>query len=573
MRAGVYPTLLAVSAALASLAAQAQGRVPTAPQITEVTPPVAERGSTVEVTLRGSRLAGCKSLLCRYSPNPALIPPVERGLQAQVLDAAEGQVRARVTIPADAPLGLHEIRSWGAYGLTNSQYLFVTPYPVVAEKEPNNAISQAQDLTVPVTVSGVVGNDGDEDTYSFAAKAGERLTISVDGFKRFEPAQRPGNGLVYLDAFLQLRDARGHELACDDDSDGLDAQLSYQFPADGTYYATVRDAEHRGRGDFRYALTLGRQPVVIAVYPPVVQRGQRQVATVYGFNLFPSGETETKTFITPDSSAPVFEFRHASQTGISNPVLLLTSPYPVITEEEPNDRVQDGTPVVTPCVCAGKFDRPDDVDAFRFQGQAGQRLVFDVMAQRLGSPVDTYLTLQTRSGQVIARDDDGSGGPDSRLEATLPNSDEYVVFLRNNLKNGNGPRCSYALTIRALQPTFTIGLEQAGTKIDGQPGQVPVDNVTVPQGGSTKFQVVLKRVEGQKGDVAVRLSAVPEIPGLSVKVDPIKNGSNSTTVELTAAPNAPLGNYASVFLICKGMAGNQPYEPSRKLWLTVAPPN
>lgn len=572
MRASVLLLLLAASAALATLSAQAQGRVPTAPQVTEVSPPVAERGSTVEVTLRGSRLTGAKSLLCRYSPDPVLIPPLERGLQAQVLDAADGQVRARVTIPADAPTGLHEIRAMGAYGLTNPQYLLVTPYPVAAEKEPNNALSQAQALTVPATVSGVVDRDGDEDTYSFTARAGERLTLSVDGFKRFEPAQRPGNGLVYLDAFLQLRDAAGHELAANDDADGLDAQLTFQAPADGTYYASVRDAEHRGRGDFRYALTVSRQPAVTAVYPPVVQRGQRQVATVYGFNLFPSGEAETKTFINSDSSAPVFEFRHASQTGVSNPVRVMTTPYPVMTEEEPNDRVQDGTPVVTPCVCAGKFDRPDDVDAFRFQGQAGQRLVFEVMAQRLGSPVDTFLTLQTRSGQVIARDDDGSGGPDSRLEATLPNSDEYVVFLRNNLKNGDGPRCSYALTIRALQPTFTVELEQAGTKIDGQPGQVPVDNVTVPQGGSTKLQVVLKRAEGQKGDVAVRLSAVPEIPGLSVKVDPIKNGSSSTTVELAAAPTAPLGNYSSVFVICKGLAGNQPYEPSRKLWLTVAPP-
>jgi hypothetical protein len=241
-------------------------------------------------------------------------------------------------------------------------------------------------------------------------------------------------------------------------------------------------------------------------------------------------------------------------------------------EEEPNDRVQDGNPVTTPCTIAGKFDRPDDVDAYRFEGQAKQRLVFEVMAQRLGSPVDTFITLQTRSGQLIAKDDDGSGGPDSRMEATLPSTEEYVLFVRNNLKTGGGPRYFYTLTIRALQPTFGMSVEQTGVQVDGNQGPVAVDNITVPQGGATKFDLILSRAEGQNGNVAVRLSAVPEIPGLTVKADPVKNGKNSTTVEVSAAPNTPLGTYFDVFLICKGMAGSQPYEPSRRLWLTVSPP-
>lgn len=563
--------LLLPVGALGALGVRAQGHVPTAPQLTEILPPVAERGGTADLTLRGTGLGGGRQVLCRYSASPGLLAPTDRGLKAAVREGGDGQLLAHLTVPADAPPGLHELRVVSASGVTNPQYLFVAPYPIVDEKEPNNSLRQANPITVPTCVSGTVGSDGDEDCFSFTARKGDRITFSVDGFRRFSPPQRPNAGQLYLDSFLQLRDAAGRELACDDDSAALDAQLSYAFTADGTYYVTVRDTEHRGRGDFRYCLTVGRQPVVTAVYPPAAQRGERQVSTVYGFNLNAAGDTEVRSFVNLVGLGAQ-EFRYAASTGTSNVIPLLSTPFPVATEVEPNDRFQDGTPVITPVTCCGKFDRPGDVDAFRFEGQAGQHLVLEVMAQRLGSPVDTFLTLTTRSGAVIARDDDGSGGPDSRMEVTLPGTEEYVVFVRNNLKTGGGPQYFYALTIRPPEPGFSVIAEQPGTKEDGNPGPVSVDSIAVAQNGSARFNLVLRRREGQHGEVAVRLAAVPEIPGLTVHVDPVKNGKDSTPVELSAAPNTPLGTYFDVFLTCKGMAGAQPYEQSRRLWITVSPP-
>ena len=43
-------------------------------------------------------------------------------------------------------------------------------------------------------------------------------------------------------------------------------------------------------------------------------------------------------------------------------------------------------------------------------------------------------TLMTRSGKVIARDDDGGGMPDARLEVTLPDSGDTMVKPRSTTR-------------------------------------------------------------------------------------------------------------------------------------------
>src|SRR5687767_12410395 len=86
----------------AAISAMAQGTIPDAPQVTEINPPSAARGSTVDVSLGGQKLTGTRGLSCRFSAYPDLIPVAPRGLTADVLSAAEGQVKARIAIAPDA---------------------------------------------------------------------------------------------------------------------------------------------------------------------------------------------------------------------------------------------------------------------------------------------------------------------------------------------------------------------------------------------------------------------------------------------------------------------------------------
>ena len=59
---------------------------------------------------------------------------------------------------------------------------------------------------------------------------------------------------------------------------------------------------------------------------------------------------------------------------------------------------------------------PQDVDVFRFEGRAGQRVVAEVLAARLGSPVDSFLTVYDAQGRVLAANDDHGGSMLRRMQ-------------------------------------------------------------------------------------------------------------------------------------------------------------
>jgi hypothetical protein len=587
-----FASLLAVAGAVP---AGAVDTIPDAPTLTDIVPPSAARGESVEITLSGQRLAGTKELLCRFSAFPSLITPTDRGMKATVSAATDGQVKAKITVPADAPPGLHEIRCETAQGVTTPMYFFVSQYAQVPEKEPNNAIQQANPITTPTTIAGVIDGGEDQDTYSFAAKKGERLVFDVEGFKRYAPPQNNMEGVSYLDSFIILRDEQGKELAYDDDSTRADAFLAFQFPTDGKYFITIRDSLFRSRGDFHYRLTVGNRPTITAVVPPGGTAGKRSNVTVYGYNLDSSGATSLKRFVDMKETPGAQEFRVITAAGMSNAVPMMAETLTDVLEVEPNDRMQDATQVQVPAVCNGKFDTMTDVDGYRFQGQGGTRLVFAITASKLGSPVDTFLTLMDRQGRVIARDDDGGGMPDARMEVTIPNTEEYVVYVRNQVRSGSGPQQFYRLAIRPLQPGFGVVFRQEGINRLGGPTMVPVDSVTVPQGGSTEFETSLSRYEGQSGDVKLAINAPPTIKGLVLeqlvkekKPDPvtgdlkvskitveklpvIKNGQNTGDMRISAPETMAPGTYLGMYIRATGVSGAQPFVVNQPLWVTVTP--
>ena len=101
----------------------------------------------------------------------------------------------------------------------------------------------------------------------------------------------------------------------------------------------------------------------------------------------------------------------------------------------------NGTLSTADCADAGRF-----IDEYRFQGQAGQRVVVTMNSDALGLPanqgVDSFLILQTLSGGVgttIATNDDGGNNGsattvrNSRIPAftgffILPATGTYTLF-------------------------------------------------------------------------------------------------------------------------------------------------
>jgi hypothetical protein len=127
------------------------------------------------------------------------------------------------------------------------------------------------------------------------------------------------------------------------------------------------------------------------------------------------GETVSVVVVGPDSQ--------------STPCLIRIDRVPPLAEKEPNDGFKQAQPVMLGQVVQGTISRPQDVDMFRFEGKAGQKVVLEVHAARYGSALDSLLTLYDASGTILETCDDIEGSTDSRIEATLPKNGIYYVGL------------------------------------------------------------------------------------------------------------------------------------------------
>src|SRR5207247_5912931 len=119
-------------------------------------------------------------------------------------------------------------------------------------------------------------------------------------------------------------------------------------------------------------------------------------------------------------------------------------------EKEPNNGFPQAQPIKIPQAIDGLIREPRDVDVFRLEGKAGQRLVFEVLAARHGSALDSILTLYDAAGQQLASNDDIDGTTDSRLDVILPKDGTYYLTLIDAHDQG-GPAHVYRLIARAAR--------------------------------------------------------------------------------------------------------------------------
>jgi hypothetical protein len=119
-------------------------------------------------------------------------------------------------------------------------------------------------------------------------------------------------------------------------------------------------------------------------------------------------------------------------------------------EKEPNDGFKQAQPVAVGATVAGAISRGQDVDVYRFEAKAGDKVVIEMHAARHGSALDSFLTLYDADGQVIDSSDDVAGSRDSRIEATLKKAGAYHVGVTDALDQG-GAAFAYRLTIRKAE--------------------------------------------------------------------------------------------------------------------------
>ncbi|MCX6899752.1 MAG: PPC domain-containing protein [Verrucomicrobia bacterium] len=476
--------------------------------------------------------------------------------KAQINQSIVENVIIEVSIAADAEPGARELRLRGPAGLTNPLVFCVGQLPEFS-RPPAKTYRQPKDgkgpkvvpppsemsVTLPATVNGQI-MPGAANQFRFRARQGQRLVFatSARALIPFLSDASPG----WFQAMLALRDAQGKEMAFTEENHVQPDPVAYfQVPKDGDYALEIHDSLYRGREDFVYRITMGETPFVKSIFPLGGPAGAQTTVELNGWNLPQNRLTMDAKGKSP-GTVPV-----AVRKGdlISNRVPFTVSTLPEYLEREPNNTVANAQPVTVPVIVNGRFDRAGDADVFRFEGRAGQEIVAEVVARRLGSPVDSVLKLTDANGNQIAMNDDfedrgsdlNTHHADSFLRATLPATGTYYVHLRDTQQNG-GPDYGYRLRLSRPDPDFELRIVPSG--ISGR------RSATVP------ITVYALRKEGFTSGIALALRNAPA--GFNLSGGRVPAGCDSVRLTLTLPTTTRRGPPESLCLEgCATMHGRE----------------
>ena len=511
------PILLLVAMTSEAAAAAKKPAKGSEPFIDYLYPAGGQRGTSVQVTASGTNLGQVTGVRVAGTGVSAKLVRVENPTT----------VILAITVSQGAALGERDVRLETPDGFTNRFRFFVGQIPEILEKEPNDDFEHAQRLdSLPILVNGQI-MEGDRDFFRFAAKKGQKLVFAAQG-RAILPLMGdavPG----WNDVLLTLYDANGREIQTVDDYRlHPDPVMIFTAPSDGQYVLEARDTIFRGREDFVYRLSIGPLPWLTDIFPPGGQRGTTTHLAIHGVNL-PSGSLNLKL----DDTCPALKYVGVARYGLcSNQLPFAVGGVKEICEKEPNDSPEAAQVVQVPIAIDGHVDHPGDVDSFKFDAQAGQKLVMDVQARRLESPLDGILTLLDDQGRKLAQVDDTvdpewpmlTHHADPKLSYTFSQNGRYTLRLRD-VQGKGGSDHAYRLVIAPPKPDFAL--------------RVTPDHVALGRGDSAILTVSAIRKDGFAGAIDVTVHGLPE--GYLANPATILQGQEKSVLTVTSPTDAKAG--------------------------------
>jgi len=148
-----------------------------------------------------------------------------------------------------------------------------------------------------------------------------------------------------------------------------------------------------------------------------------------------------------------------------NAIPFAVDDLPECLADRSNHSEETAQSVTLPVIINGRVARPGEAEVYRFEGHAGEKIVAEVVARRLDSPLDSFLRLTDSTGKQLAFNDDfedkGTGlntfHADSYLTNTLPADGNYFIHLTDTQGQG-GPEFAYRLRLSQPRPDFALRL-------------------------------------------------------------------------------------------------------------------
>jgi hypothetical protein len=545
--------LTACTAALLTATAQAQvvPPVPPNPQAPTLATPVplgVQRGTTLDLTLTGSNLAGPTRFWTSF-PAKVTIPTDQNN------GKDNARLRVRLEVPKDAPLGYHTIRLATTRGLSNFRLFCIDDLPQVMEVDTNRSKTTPQALAYPCVVVGRADAET-SDYYKVSARAGQRLSFEVLG-------RRLGSA---FDPQLTLYDlATGRELPGGHSNDApgcqTDPRLTYTFKTAGDYLLEIRDVLYRGGPDYWYRLRVGDFPCATTPIPMAAKRGTKVAVNFAGPMV--EGVALSEVTVPTDPTIDTVWVAPRGSNGLYGwPVALAVSDHDEVVEQEPNDEPAKANRIPVPGGVTGRFQKKGDVDHFVFAGKKGQRYVIAAHTHELYSPTEVFMVLQDAKGTKLL---ETNPAVPPRLDFTAPADGDYTLVVEHLLYWG-GPSESYRVTVTPFTADFglAVGIDRFDVP---QGAAAPVNLMAVRRGYAGPIEVSVVGPAGVTGTATINAGqpAAPNLPAalllIAARAD-LPPGVYPIVIQGKATINGQVvTRYASVRTVVAQNLAKLPYPP------------
>ena len=362
------------------------------------------------------------------------------GNSLQMSPSIGKNVILKLKIDKNARPGKRELRLKGGNWVSNPMPFYVGKVPEFKEPrfQPPFVPKERGTFVWPCVLNGQI-MPGETDQFDFEAKKGDVIYFDLKG-RSLLPFV--GDGVPgHFQAVLEVKDAEDRQVAfADDRYFHPDPVMKFQVPVTGKYRLFVRDALYRGRNDFVYRIEIDKNPRPYIIDAP-----------------------------------PVF--------AVAPVTLSKGGKWGVLS---------------LPTVISSAISKPGEKGVYCFSAGAGERVVADVWARRLNSPLDGLLEIYAPSGKRIAVCDDVKRQKigtimqhtDPTILFTAPETGVYKAVLSDNAGAG-GKDYKYYLRLDVPRPDF---------RIYGHPSALEVP-------GRGIMKVVVERYDGFNGPVTLKLNS------------------------------------------------------------------
>lgn len=423
--------------------------------------------------LRGLQVGGTTRLVFEgqdFGKEPHLLFPFPARPERK--EATDKKAVFEVTLGNEVAPGFYPVWLASVGGLSK-------PIVLAVDGLPERPLAPQIDK-LPAALHGQVTGSSTVET-TFQGQAGDKILVEVE-------AQRLGGKLRPV---VHLHGPTGLQIgwAWPKPQFKEDCRLEAVLPASGEYRVTVHDVEYAGQNPGHFRLKVGRWAAVDQVFPPALPLSAKGKVTLFGPDL------TTDIDVAPGSDAGPLPL--PLPTG-----KLWSGPRPFVRVPAHPERVHPGgkTTLDLPggtSGCSGRLQTPFEENLFRLPVEPGTKIRLEVLAERLGSPLDAALVIRNDKGGQLARGEDGPETLDPVLEYAVPAKTTSLLVAVVDAQGKGSPRGIYRLQ------TETVGAGAGAFRLFSL-----ADGLAVPEGRPTLMPVIVER-QGYDGQIELSATGLP----------------------------------------------------------------